>query len=408
MTTIIISCTISFIIGIVIGEPVKLIINRYFKKYDYNSNTKKSFAQINKLMPELIKEMREDKKEFLADVSSFANALGGDLIIGIIEENGIPIELVGLKITNLDEEIRKIESIIRDGITPKIPNINIKSIQLNEDKYILVIRIGKSWISPHRITYKGYDKFFTRHTKGKFQMDVSELRIAFNLSETMSQRIHNFRNERLGRLVANDTPIPFDIFPKIVIHLIPYSAFDTSNYIDINTLKQNAQKAEPIYYTGWSQSINFDGVIQFSNSNGLCRSYTQYYKSGIIEAVNCSILSPWRDSENAIPSIDFEKGLIQALEKYLIFYRNIEVATPIFLFMSVIGAKGYTMACRRMHYFDYSCIDRDMLIIPEFLIEDINITAENALKPCFDYVWNACGYDKSPYFDENGKWQPSN
>jgi predicted HTH transcriptional regulator len=34
-----------------------------------------------------------DKKEFLADVSSFANASGGDLIYGIKEQSGVPIEL---------------------------------------------------------------------------------------------------------------------------------------------------------------------------------------------------------------------------------------------------------------------------------------------------------------------------
>ena len=33
----------------------------------------------------------EDKKEFLADVSSFSNADGGNIIYGIKEEKGIPI-----------------------------------------------------------------------------------------------------------------------------------------------------------------------------------------------------------------------------------------------------------------------------------------------------------------------------
>jgi predicted HTH transcriptional regulator len=38
-----------------------------------------------------------DKKEFLADVSSFANAAGGDLIFGIGEDSGVPIELCGFQ-----------------------------------------------------------------------------------------------------------------------------------------------------------------------------------------------------------------------------------------------------------------------------------------------------------------------
>ncbi len=37
-----------------------------------------------------------DKKEFLADVSSFSNSAGGYLLYGITEENGLPQELIGL------------------------------------------------------------------------------------------------------------------------------------------------------------------------------------------------------------------------------------------------------------------------------------------------------------------------
>ena len=38
-----------------------------------------------------------DKKEFLFDVSSFANAAGGDLVYGIKEEDGVPVHLSSVK-----------------------------------------------------------------------------------------------------------------------------------------------------------------------------------------------------------------------------------------------------------------------------------------------------------------------
>ena len=38
-----------------------------------------------------------DRKEFLADISSFANASGGDLVFGITEENGSPKALTAWK-----------------------------------------------------------------------------------------------------------------------------------------------------------------------------------------------------------------------------------------------------------------------------------------------------------------------
>ena len=46
-----------------------------------------------------------DKREFLADVSSFANAVGGNLIYGIKEESGVPVEVSGLNIIDSEADI---------------------------------------------------------------------------------------------------------------------------------------------------------------------------------------------------------------------------------------------------------------------------------------------------------------
>jgi predicted HTH transcriptional regulator len=45
-----------------------------------------------------------EKKEFLADISSFANTSGGDLIYGIEESQGIPTSIVGLNGADMDAE----------------------------------------------------------------------------------------------------------------------------------------------------------------------------------------------------------------------------------------------------------------------------------------------------------------
>ena len=43
-----------------------------------------------------------DKKEFLADVSSFANAAGGNLLFGIEEQAGTPKTLTGIQLVDVD------------------------------------------------------------------------------------------------------------------------------------------------------------------------------------------------------------------------------------------------------------------------------------------------------------------
>ncbi|GAI14569.1 unnamed protein product, partial [marine sediment metagenome] len=160
-----------------------------------------------------------DKKEFLADVSSFANASGGNLIYGIYEDRntGVPKTLEGLTIENIDREIIRLESMIREGIEPRILGITIKSVNLSNSRTALIIRVPKSWISPHRVSFKGHDKFYSRSTNGKYPLDVAELRIAFNLSETITERIRKFREDRIAKIFGNETPIPFYDNPKIVL-----------------------------------------------------------------------------------------------------------------------------------------------------------------------------------------------
>ena len=41
-----------------------------------------------------------DKREFLADVSSFANTAGGDLLFGVAEMEGLPTKVIGVQSAN--------------------------------------------------------------------------------------------------------------------------------------------------------------------------------------------------------------------------------------------------------------------------------------------------------------------
>lgn len=74
-----------------------------------------------------------DKKEFLADISSFANAGGGDILFGMMELNGAPKQLVGLEPTNVDAEKLRLEEIVRNGVAPRVTGLSIKVVPLEGD-----------------------------------------------------------------------------------------------------------------------------------------------------------------------------------------------------------------------------------------------------------------------------------
>ena len=56
--------------------------------------------------------------------------------------------------------------------------------------------------------------------------------------------------------------------------------------------------------------------------------------------------------------------------------------------------------------FDWHPIDRDTVILPDAVIESLDVNVSQALKPIFDAVWNACGFPCSFNYDKDGQWNP--
>lgn len=266
-----------------------------------------------------------DKKEFLADVSSFANASGGDLIFGIAEHNGIPGNIDGVEIENIDEEIRRFENIIKDGLEPRISAIT-RAINISGQKFILIFRVSKSWVVPHRVIYGGHDKFYSRNSAGKYPLDTNKLRIAFNLSQTIVEQINKFKVDRIIQLIADEFPIPITGSSKIVLHLIPFEAFNPGHSIDISSVINNFSKLRPINSHGLSDRINLEGIVTFSNdAEGKAWTYSQLYRNGIIEAVEGLLLTPRREEKKIIPSVSYEEEVLKSLGEYLKLARKLGI-----------------------------------------------------------------------------------
>lgn len=346
-----------------------------------------------------------DRKEFLADVSSFANASGGDLIIGISTKEETPQALLGIDITN--DEITKLDSIIRDGIEPRLPSATIQPVPLSNSKNILIIRVAKSWISPHRVSFKGHDKFYSRSSNGKYPIDVTELRIAFNLSDTITERIRKFREERISKIYANETPVPFFDGAKIILHIIPIISFNPQQRYSIEAVTSNQGSLQPIYCSGWNSMYNLDGFLSYSgNAKEISHSYVQLYRNGIIEGVQGSLLDPRGKNNKFIPSVAYERELIASLQNYLALMNRIGIEVPIFAFLTLVGVKGYSMYVdpARFHFVEQQVIDRDILFLPEIIIDNYDVNTKVILKPCFDLIWNACGFSKSFNYDKEDNW----
>jgi predicted HTH transcriptional regulator len=122
----------------------------------------------------------KDYGEFLADVSSFANTVGGDLIVGMSASAGVPASFSPLQI-DCDAEILRLENIARSGLQPRISGFAMRAIPIQRGGSVLVIRIPRSYNQPHRIIRQGNgnNRFYARSSAGKYEPNVDELRQLF-------------------------------------------------------------------------------------------------------------------------------------------------------------------------------------------------------------------------------------
>jgi len=375
----------------------------------------------------------KDRKEFLADVSSFANTVGGYLIYGIDAKNGIPVVLCGVEIASIDDFKLTCENRLRDGLSPQIPPIDIQPIELDSNRKVIIIRILRSWLAPHRVTLENHGHFYGRNSAGHFQMDVPQLRAAFALSGTVAERMRDFRTERLSRISAVvETPALLnEQEAKLVLHLIPLSAFGTSVTVDLTPLKDTFQGKildkgkllEPV--SVWdiepsaSMRFNLDGFVRATRADNKAAAtigYTQVFRNGVIETVDMSILGVHAQNVAQLGSSlepksfngeRYERKLLAAVKRYLDLLKFLDVEPPLFIMLSFLGVKGYKISLQKTvhHITDYTGeIDRNNLIIPEIMFENFAADLAQAMKPIFDTVWNAAGNIGSPNYNAEGKF----
>jgi len=229
------------------------------------------------------------------------------------------------------------------------------------------------------------------------------LRIAFNLSETTIERIRKFRENRISKVLADETPIPLQNTPKIILHIISYASFSPAHNFDLTKVNSWQTKLPPLYKQELHHRFNLDGLLTYSlTPQGKAHSYVQVFKNGIIEAVESSMLG----LEQGIPSVLYEPELIRSLNSFLSFNKEIGVELPLFVFLSFLSVKGRILAVSSNRFGNLNAypIDRDILDLPEVKIESYEQKAQQVLRPQFDSVWNACGYERCFNYDANGNW----
>ena len=108
-----------------------------------------------------------------------------------------------------------------------------------------------------------------------------------------------------------------------------------------------------------------------------------------------------------IASIAYEQYLIKAVQSYLKGMKGLGLTPPVSLSLALLGCKGSYMSVdiqQRPH--NWHPIDRDTVLLPDVIIDSLDVDVPQEMKPVFDAVWNACGFPRSFNYDKDGKWDP--
>jgi hypothetical protein len=350
----------------------------------------------------------EQKKEFLADVSSFANSAGGDLIIGMDSTDGIPTAIMPVP-GDADAERLRLESIARAGLEPRVPNLQTALIPISGGGSVVIVRVPKSYNPPHRIVFKGSGKFWLRTSGGKYEPNVGELRRIFSEAPLIADRIRVFRQERIGHIASTETPITLAGECLMVLHVVPFSAFDRTTPLSIAELEKSALAFSPLGRArGTHHYVNFDGFVVLSNQNDrpeqTHHSYAQVFRDGVVEAVatidrvDGSVVAAKVDQY----TVGNSKRVIDALTSF-------GIEPPFAVLVSLLGIRDRKMTSGvddLLAPYDEPVLRKEMLHFAEIVLDEVPATLNDAaqkLAPLLEQVWNTAGFATLPTI-RDGRW----
>lgn len=312
-----------------------------------------------------------DKKEFLKDVSGFANATGGFLIMGIEETDGKPDQICGTsKIVGNQKVDEWINNVLISNIDEKI-RYEIKVLDLPGDQLVVVLHIPESLKKPHMVTYDKRNTYYIRHNTSVNAATQSEVRDMFGYSRRNRDKFEEFLKERnlideiderfgihensmlLFNNRTNDIGIktPFILYSFIPRYLED-NRINTISHDFLDWLYKKTSGFSPFQHVRLFDAnrplvglygITFPRIIS-SDSDENLRSYFEVINNGFIEyGISRDVFYTSKEGKpvlNLTASIGYAWTLFQFARE---FYQRIHYYDEVVFQMTVVNVKGFSL-----------------------------------------------------------------
>ena len=210
------------------------------------------------------------------------------------------------------------------------------------------------------------------------------------------------RRRRIAALCSDSGPVPLLPGPKLALHMIPVVNEVMSPNISIGDVEdfqcfgsdQTCRKtydAAGVYVADYGNGIAFGG-------------YTYITRRGVVEAVTARFCHPplWEANSLVAPARLVHRVVLKGVREYLNLIRPHGISHEIVVGVTLIGSRGVCLGTgghrveSEVHPFS-----NDLLAFEPVLI-DGNGELDSVLRPVFDQLWNAGGWDRCRDYRTDG------
>lgn len=342
---------------------------------------------------------RDQKKEFLRDITAFANAEGGTILYGVDEERdgegrptGIPKAVEGFDVSNRDALILSAEHLLKDGVDERLPPYEIGAIPLDAGKLVLTIRVPPSPRAPHMVTLGGERRFFIRGNSGRQEMSTAQIRDAVLRTESANERVHSFVRGRLAKWRAQGVKGAF-----WMMHVIPLvrdrAAIDVT---DENVTRRLIAMGSP---RGGNYGHCIEGFKVGHHNQNQEASHAITFRDGTVEFLD---QFPFNIEKQFFAYSAFDESAFKLLNGVVGLYREGRLQLPAAVCITLDGVKGYVLPGERWTV--RARVEDDEILVEPIVLVDIPPDVKTVIRPAFDFIWNAFGFPRCIGFDSGGKY----
>lgn len=350
-----------------------------------------------------------DQVEFLKDISSFANTLGGDIVIGVREAGGVAAEITPL-VMDADAEVRRLESWAQSGLEPRLVGFAVHAVPISGGGHVLIARVRRSFVGPHRVDAHDRRRFWARAGRFKYEPDVDQLRRMFVEGPDFAERIRSFRIERLVRIVAGDTPAPLTDGAKLIIHVVPVPAFGDDRLVDVVDAMVNGTQV-PLPPEGYGRgnrvTANLDGFVNYLAEPHLRRrAYAQMFRNGAIEGA-LDLERPTSGSA-ALKGPDVANAIVWSVKQYLDVLQSMGAGAPAYVLVSLCDAQGLMLNYGTIGgggYYQAGPLEPDLVRLPDVSMDLDPAAVAARMRPVLNVLWNAFGVPQCDMYGSDGVWR---